>query len=361
MNAFDGLWGHMSASDATNENVREFIIGGAESMMSMGHNERGGVLSTARRNTRFLSTPRIRKAFSSTSFDIDALKTSKGGMSIYIYLPARMFPTHARFLRLIISLLLYRMEEIGLETPANGHPVLFILDEFAALGHLEMLEKAAGLMAGYGVKLWPIIQDLTQMKKHYRETWESFLANAGTMLFFANNDLTTLEWLSKRIGETEVIRESHGSSESDTKGTSETEGVSQQEGQSYSDSASQSIQDMAPLSQTATIQGGQSIFDVFTRRFQQSTSQSQSSSRTDGGSQQESRSQSTAENSSTTTGRSKSEQIMKTALMTPDEIATYFARESGMMLGFVSGKGPYAIQRTPYFEDEMFADLCGKD
>ncbi|NVD26793.1 type IV secretory system conjugative DNA transfer family protein [Parasphingorhabdus flavimaris] len=361
MNAFDGLWGHMSASEAINDNVREFIIGAAESMIAMGNNERGGVLSTARRNTRFLSTPKIREVFSATSFDIDAIKTSEGGMSIYICLPARMFPTHARFLRLIISMLLYRMEEIGLEKPANGHPVLFILDEFSSLGHMEMLEKAAGLMAGYGVKLFPIVQDVTQMKKHYRESWETFLANAGTMMFFANSDLTTLDWLSKRMGETEVIRESKGSSESVTQGSSETNGMSQQEGQSYSDSSSQSFQDMAPLSQTATIQGGQSIFDVFTRRFQQSTAQSQSSSRTDGGSQQESHSQSTTENNSTTTGRSKSEQIMKTALMTPDEIATYFARESGLMLGFVSGKGPYAIKRTPYFDDEMFADLLDKD
>lgn len=361
MNAFDGLWGHMKAGEAINENVREFIIGAAESMIAMGHNERGGVLSTARRNTRFLSTPKIRECFATTSFDIDALKTSQGGLTIYICLPARMFPTHARFLRLIISMLLYRMEEIGLETPVNGHPVLFILDEFASLGHMDMLEKAAGLMAGYGVKLWPIVQDVTQMKKHYRESWETFLANAGCMAFFANSDLTTLEWLSKRIGETEVIRESQGSSESKTIGTTETNGISQQEGQSYSDSSSQSVSDMAPLNQTATIQGGQSIFDVFTRRFQRSTSQTNQTSRSDGGSNQQSRSQSTAENSSTTKGRSKSEQIIKTHLMTPDEIATHFARESGMMVAFISGKGPYAVERTAYYEDDAFADLRDED
>ena len=361
MNAFDALWAHMAESDAANETVRDAIIGIAETLRAMGHNERGGVLSTVRRNIRFLGTPRISRMLEETNFDIDALKTSKGGLSIYLCLPARLFPTHARFLRLIISLLLFRMEEIGLEKPASGHPVLFILDEFASLGHMDMLEKAAGLMAGYGVKLWPIVQDLTQMKKHYRESWETFLANAGAMTFFANSDLTTLEWLSKRTGETEVIRENKGSSESETAGTSTTSGESQQEGQSYSDSASQSVSDMAPLSQTATIQGGHSIFDVFTRRFQQSTSQSSSNSRTEGGSSQESRSQSTSESNSTTKGRSKSEQIIKTHLMTPDEIATHFARESGMVMAFISGKGPYAIRRTPYFEDEEFADLWSKD
>lgn len=357
MNNFDGLWAHMQACNVANENVREVIVGGAETILAMGQNERGSVLSTARRNTRFLATPKIRTSLSATSFDIDRLKTSKGGQTIYLCLPARLFPTHARYLRLLISMLLYRMEVIGLEKPASGHSVLFILDEFAALGHMEMLEKAAGLMAGYGVKLWPIVQDLTQMKKHYRESWETFLANAGTMTFFANSDLTTLEWLSKRMGETEIIRQSSGSSTSETKGASQTEGTSSQEGHSQSDSASNTVSDMAPLSQTATVQGGQSIFDVFTRRFQRSTSQSNQSGRSEGSSSQESSSRSETLNDSVTEGRSKSEQILKTSLMTVDEIAAHFAREEGRMITFVSGRGPYVVQRTPYFRDSAFCSL----
>ncbi|SMP82292.1 Type IV secretory system Conjugative DNA transfer [Novosphingobium panipatense] len=39
-------------------------------------------------------------------------------------------------------------------------PVLFLLDEFAALGRLEPVERAMGLMAGYGLQLWPILQDI---------------------------------------------------------------------------------------------------------------------------------------------------------------------------------------------------------
>ena len=43
--------------------------------------------------------------------------------------------------------------------------------------------------------------------------------------------------------------------------------------------------------------------------------------------------------------------------MTPDELARYFNRESGMAIAYVSGEGPFAIRRTPYFEDEMFDEL----
>ena len=44
-------------------------------------------------------------------------------------------------------------------------PVLFLLDEFAALGHLAPVERAMGLMAGYGVQLWPILQGEAASRK----------------------------------------------------------------------------------------------------------------------------------------------------------------------------------------------------
>jgi len=360
MDNHKALWVHMANSEAANLHVRDVIIGAAQMMLSRGPNEAGGVLSTASRNTRFLSTPRIAKALSHSNFDIDALKTSKGGLSIYLCLPARMFPTHARFLRLIISLLLFRMGELGLDKPKSGHPVLFILDEFSSLGHMDMLEKAAGLMAGYGVKLWTIVQDLTQLKRHYKESWETFLANSGLLLFFANNDMTTLDWLSRRMGETEIIRETVSKTSSTSKGTSTTNGTSQSEGQSQSNTESQGQSDMAPLTKANTIQSGQSLMDVFAKRFKSSLANSFSRGRTEGVSKQNSHSSSEASNLSESTSEAINEQILKTRLMSPDEIARYFDREKGLSLAFIGGNGPYAIRRTPYFSDPMFKGIYTK-
>ena len=61
-----------------------------------------------------------------------------------------------------------------------------------------------GRSPSYGVKLWPILQDLGQLKALYKERWETFMGNAGTLQFFGNNDLTTLEWVSKRLGSTTI-------------------------------------------------------------------------------------------------------------------------------------------------------------
>ena len=116
----------------------------------------------------------------------------------------RIEPQHmhdcGRFLRLMIAMMLERMYAIE-GPPASGHPVLAMLEEFPVLGHMSLIEQAAGYAAGFGLKLMIVVQDLTQLKRHYREGWETFIGNAGCIQAFGNNDQTTLEYLSKKVGE----------------------------------------------------------------------------------------------------------------------------------------------------------------
>jgi type IV secretory pathway TraG/TraD family ATPase VirD4 len=55
------------------------------------------------------------------------------------------------------------------------------------------------------MQLWPIIQDLNQLKALHKERWETFIANAGVVQGFAPNDRTTSEWMSWRTGETTIV------------------------------------------------------------------------------------------------------------------------------------------------------------
>lgn len=163
--------------------------------------ERDSVLSTARRHLRPLAFPEIAASLSGDGFDLAALKTAR--TTVYLCLPGRHMGTCGRWLRLFVNLALQAMERTPGQ-PASGCPVLFVLDEFASLGHMRQIEDAAGQIAGYGVKLWPILQDLGQLKSLYKERWETFMGNAGILQFFGNNDLTTLEWVSKRLGSTTI-------------------------------------------------------------------------------------------------------------------------------------------------------------
>jgi type IV secretion system protein VirD4 len=328
---FDALWDSMAKMECGNEAVADVIIGAANSVKDMGENERGSVLSTARRNSKFIDSPWMRRALQGgqyTKLDIDQLKAAEHGLSIYLCLPARFIPTHARFLRLVLNLILYRMEARGLDQPRCGHSVLMVLDEFAAIGRLESIEKAAGLMAGYGVKLWTILQDLGQLNRHYRESWETFLGNAGLLQFFANSDMTTLEWLSKRLGQTEVIRDTRGSSEASTASTSKSQSRTEQNGWTRSNGMTKGQQSMADLSRLATQDGGSGLVPFLARSTASDVAHSQGQSSQEGQSGGESVQQGDSVSSGTSRTDTQNEGIHLTPLMTPDEIARLMARET---------------------------------
>ena len=181
----------------------------ANSLAGKADNERSSVLSTALEQTAFLVSPAMARGLGQSSFDIDGLKTAASGLTIYLCLPARRLGTHSRFLRLLLTVAIARMESVSnrsaTQPTANGWPVLFMLDEFPALGHLEVIERAAGLMAGYGVKLWTVLQDLNQLRRDYPKSWETFLGNTGMIQSFGNTDETTCAYISKLCGETETL------------------------------------------------------------------------------------------------------------------------------------------------------------
>lgn len=161
--------------------------------------ERDSVLSTVRRHIKFLGYSSIQSVLVDHDFDLTALKTNPKGMTVYLCLPAGRMGACNRWLRLFVNLVLEAMERV--ETLPDL-PVLLCLDEFPILGYMKQIEDAAGQIAGFGVKLWPILQDLGQLKSLYRDRWETFMGNAGVIQFFGNNDLTTLEYIQKRLGKT---------------------------------------------------------------------------------------------------------------------------------------------------------------
>jgi len=52
---------------------------------------------------------------------------------------------------------------------------------------------------GFGVKLWAVLQDTTQLQRYYQRSWETFLGNAGLIQCFSNGDQSTLEYIARRL------------------------------------------------------------------------------------------------------------------------------------------------------------------
>jgi len=163
--------------------------------------ERASVLSTARRHTKFLDYKAMRRVLSGHDFDLADLKRAAQGQTLYLCLPASRMGLCNRWLRLFVNQLLDAMER---ERAKPAAPVLVCLDEFPVLGHMRQLEDAAGQIASFDVKLWVFLQDWGQGKALYGDRWETFAGNAGILQFFGNNDLMTMEYVSRRLGKTMV-------------------------------------------------------------------------------------------------------------------------------------------------------------
>lgn len=161
-------------------------------------NEMRSILSTAQQQTAPLNEVGV---ISRTS-DFSLADIGRRNLTIYLVLPGMRLGTHFRWLRLILMLAFAAMERRENRIPREKLPAWFVLEEFAALGHVQAIETAAGYMAGYGVKLWAILQDLSQLKAHYSRSWETFLGNAGVIQAFGNVDMTTTKHLSEMLGQT---------------------------------------------------------------------------------------------------------------------------------------------------------------
>jgi len=175
--------------------------------------EAASVLSSAQRHTHFLDSQRMVQVLSRSDFRFEDLKA--GTVTVFLVLPPERLSTHARWLRLLVAQAINAMAR----SPARpAAPVLFLLDEFAALGRLEPVERAFGLMAGYGLQLWPILQDKHQLWSVYGDRAGTFLSNAGLIQIFNVADVETASWVSKSIGATTVTYQTSGTSISKSPG-----------------------------------------------------------------------------------------------------------------------------------------------
>jgi type IV secretion system protein VirD4 len=178
---------------------------------SKSEKERSGVISTGRRHLHFLGYPRMQKVLQDGPFDLGLLQRERA--TLYLSLPAMMMGSCAGWLRLFVNLTLNAFEanknRRDFQHQKGGDRVLMVLDEAAVLGRMERLEVAIGQIAGLGVKLRPIWQDLNQPAAIYGKRWESFLGNASVLTFFGNNDQFTLDYIEKRLGQTLVYSPAH--------------------------------------------------------------------------------------------------------------------------------------------------------
>ena len=142
--------------------------------------------------------PLVDAATAASDFDLRQLR--KRPISIYLGVSPdeldRIAPLHNLLFQQLIDLNVRELP--GEATPI---PVLVILDEFARLGRASVIASAFSYVAGYGIRLLPVIQSRSQLRGVYGEhVADEIVANCGVEVAFTPKELRVANDLSERIG-----------------------------------------------------------------------------------------------------------------------------------------------------------------
>lgn len=168
-------------------------------------------MSTALTNLALYRDPVVALNTSRCDFRIHDLMNAENPVNLYLVIsPAdidRMKPLIRLMVDMIIRRVCAKMEFAdGSSKAGYKHRLLLMLDEFTSLGKLPIMEKALAYIAGYGGKVYLIVQDITQLNAVYGKE-NALMANCHVRIAYAPNTVETAEILSKMTGKTTVVEE----------------------------------------------------------------------------------------------------------------------------------------------------------
>lgn len=205
--------GAVSGGDAGDygQKAHVFIASSAREMLNKAENEASGVVSTALTNLALYRDPVVALNTSRSDFRIHDLMNAEMPVNLYLVIsPAdidRMRPLIRLMVDMVIRRVCAKMEFAdGSSKAGYKYRLLLMLDEFTSLGKLPIMEKALAYIAGYGGKVYLIVQDITQLNAVYGKE-NALMANCHVRIAYAPNTVETAEILSKMTGKTTVVEE----------------------------------------------------------------------------------------------------------------------------------------------------------
>ena len=182
------------------------------------------ILSTFNAPLTIWRNPVVDAATSQNDFDLADVRTRP--MSVYIGIT----PDHLEDAKLLVNLVFSQLVNLNTKQLPQDNPqryrysCLLLMDEFTAIGKVNILAKAVSYIAGYNLRLLPIIQSLSQLESVYgREDARTFVTNHAMQILFAPREQKDANEYSEMLGTfTEKgISESRSKQILDPKGSSE--------------------------------------------------------------------------------------------------------------------------------------------
>lgn len=138
------------------------------------------IVSTFNSGLRLFSNAIVDQATSACDFDLDRVRREP--ISIYVVLPVRDLSVASLLANLFFTQCIEdNLDVLPGEDPTIRYQCLLVLDEFPAIGRIDVIDKGNAFIAGYWIRLLTILQSKTQTEPN------ELYGVAGTRTLFTNH------------------------------------------------------------------------------------------------------------------------------------------------------------------------------
>ena len=174
-----------------------------QAMIDKPDKEFGSILSTLDTALIIYRNPVLVENTSTSDLVMKDLMDCEKPISLYLVFGPGEIDVVRPLCRVIVEMMWrLNVEEMKFENGKmleHKHRLLMLLDEFPALGKMGGIEQSEGFLAGYGIKLMIITQDLNQINKLYGKD-NYVISNCQVQIYHGPSDNNSSKYLSDKLG-----------------------------------------------------------------------------------------------------------------------------------------------------------------
>jgi len=149
-------------------------------------------------------------AAATNASDIDVTRLRKKLTTLYVIIPTNKLDESAKLLNIFFSTVIGNNlgKQLG-EEPDLKYQILMLMDEFTAMGRVDVWAKRISIAASYGVRDLCIVQSRAQLRAAYGDhDAENFITNHGAQIVFAPREQSDANQYSEMLG-FKTVRKEH--------------------------------------------------------------------------------------------------------------------------------------------------------
>ncbi|TDN67165.1 type IV secretory system conjugative DNA transfer family protein [Paraburkholderia sp. BL10I2N1] len=158
------------------------------------------ILATFNAPLTIWANPVVDAATSGNDFDLRDVR--KRRMTVYIGITPDHLVEAALLVNLVFSQLVnLNTKQLPEDNPALKFQCLLVMDEFTAIGKVQIIARAVSYMAGYNLRMLSIVQSVSQLESVYgRADARTFVTNHAMQILYAPREQKDANEYSEMLG-----------------------------------------------------------------------------------------------------------------------------------------------------------------